>query len=114
MDVQLLKTTRVGRKLKLLTPSDEYLVEYDGYGLGFESVLVDGEVVAKEQSMVRMVPQFDFLIGPHSAVIRIETKLWRDLLAPLVGRLESFVLEVDNKVIYEDGKSETNKLRLDS
>ena len=112
MDVELLKKTRVGRILRLCAPSGEYTVEYNGYGVGGESVLVDGAVVAQERSWVKMVPRFEFPIGPHTGVIRIETKLWRDLLGPLIGRLESFALEVDNEVVYEDGKPGTGKLFL--
>ena len=112
MDVELLKKTRVGRILRLSAPSGEYTVEYNGYGIGCESVLVDGAVVAREQGLVKMVPRFEFPIGPHAGVIRIETKLWRDLLGPLAGRLESFVLQVDNEVVYEDGKPGTGKLWL--
>ena len=112
MDVELLKKTRVGRILRLSAPSGEYTVEYSGYGVGYESVLVDGAVVARERSWVKMVPRFEFPIGPHAGVIRIETKLWRDLLGPLIGRLESFVLEVDSEVVYEDGKPGIRKLYL--
>ena len=112
MDVELLKKTRVGRILRLCTPSGEYTVEYNGCGAGYESVLVDGAVVARERGLVKMVPRFEFPIGPHAGVIRIETKLWRDILGPLIGRLESFVLEVDSEVLYEDGKPGTGKLWL--
>ena len=112
MDVELLKKTRVGRILRLSTPSGGYTVEYSGYGAGCESVLVDGAVVSRKRSWVKMVPRFEFPIGPHAGVIRIETKLWRDLLGPFIGRLESFVLEVDSKVVYEDGKEGIMKLKF--
>jgi len=102
MDVELLKKTRVGRVLRISAPSGQYTVEYSGYGLGFESVLVDGTVVARKRSWAKMVPWFQFPIGPHVGDIHIETKLWLDLLGPFIGRLESFVLEVDNVVVYKD------------
>ena len=104
MDVELLKKTRVGRIFRLRAPSGEYKIEYNGYGFGYESVLVNGETVARKKSLVRMIPQFEFPIGPHTGIISIETKLWRDLFCLLIGRLESFILEVDNEVVYEDGK----------
>jgi hypothetical protein len=102
MHANLLRKTRVGRMLRLTVPSGEYTVTYNGYGLGHESVVVNEKVVARERSWVRMVPRFEFAVGPHACVIRIRTKLWRDLLGPFLGKLESFALEVDGEVVYED------------
>lgn len=112
MDVELLRKARARRIIWLCMPSGEYIVEYNGWGMGYESVLVNRKVVAKEKSMLRMVPRFEFPIGPHTGVIQIETKLWRDMLGPLLGRLESFVLKVDDSVVYEDRRSDINKLHL--
>ena len=102
MHAVLVSKRRVGRVLRVTVPSGEFTVEYSGYGIGYESVLVDGERVARESSPVRMVPRFEFAVGPHQGVIRISTKLWRDLLGPIVGRLESFTFELDGKILYHD------------
>lgn len=66
-------------------------------------MLVDGDVAAVETSRVRMAPLFRFAVGPHAGVIRIETKLWRDISPPIFARLESFELEIDGEVVYRDG-----------
>jgi hypothetical protein len=102
MNIELIKKKRVGRLVRVSGPSGEFLVEYDGSGNGFESVLVNGEVVARAWSRVRMVPHFSFPVGPYAGVITIRTKLWRDLLGPILGRLEAFRLELDGRVVYED------------
>jgi hypothetical protein len=102
MNVELLKKTRVGRLLRVRVPSGDFMVEYSGYGFGFESVVVDGKIAARATSWVRMVPRFDFPVGPHAGVIKIRTRLWRDLLGPLLGRLESFQFELDGQLIYQD------------
>jgi hypothetical protein len=94
--------TRVGRVLSVQLPSGHYTVLYSGYGFGYESVSVNGEIVARETSRLRMVPRFEFAVGPHTGVIQIQTKLWRDLFGPILGRLESFSFEVDGQVLYED------------
>ena len=102
MTAELIQKTRVGRVLRVALPSGEYTVEYNGYGFGSESVLVNGKVVARQVSLARMVPRFEFAVGPHSGVIEIHIKLWRDLLGPLFGKLESFTFELDGQVLYED------------
>ena len=112
MDVKLLWKTRLDRILRLSAPSGVYTVKYNGYGIGSESVHVNGTVVARERSWVKMIPRFEFPIGPHAGVIRIETKLWRDLLGPFVGRLESFILEVDGEVVYEDSILSKKRLTI--
>jgi hypothetical protein len=102
MTVELTRKTRVGRVLSVQLPSGHYKVQYNGYGIGGESVLVNGEIVARQTSWLRMVPRFEFAVGPHVGVIQIQTKLWRDLLGPILGRLESFSFRVDGQVLYED------------
>lgn len=102
MAVELTGKTRVGRVLSVQLSSGHYTVQYNGFGLGCESVLVDGKIAAGETSWLRMVPRFDFAVGPHAGVIQIQTKLWRDLLGPFFGRLESFSFAVDGEVLYQD------------
>ena len=102
MRAELTRKTRVGRVLSVQLPCGHYTVEYSGYGLGYESVLVDGQIVARQISWLRMVPRFEFAVGPHTGVIQIHTSLWRDLLSPILGKLESFSFEVDGRVLYED------------
>lgn len=102
MKAELIKKRRMGRLLRVITHSGEFVVEYNGYGIGHESVLVDKKVAARAISWVRAVPRFNFAVGPHLGLITIETRLWRDLLAPILGRLESFRFELDGHVVYED------------
>jgi len=102
MTVELTSKTPLSRVLSVQLPSGHYSVQYDGYGEFFESVLVNGEIVAKQTGWLRMVPRFEFALGPHTGVIRIQTKLWREILGPFFGKLESFSFEVDGQVLYED------------
>jgi hypothetical protein len=106
--VELIKKTRVGRVLNVKTQNGSFEVVYNGYGIGYESVLVNGQVVSRKASLLKMVPRFEFPLGPHNAVVEIKTTLWRDLLGPVFGRLDCFSLQIDGQPVYQDAKTPNN------
>lgn len=101
MDVQLVESTRVRRVFRVADAGDEFVLEYDGSGVGYESVRVKGVTVARVSGAVRITPRIDFRIGDHEAVIRIGMSWWASINP--FAKLRSFSLEVDGQILYSDG-----------
>ena len=103
MEATLVNSTRVTRTLEVTTPTGCHVVEYLGNGAGFESVRVDGQLVARESGRWKMVPRLDFSIGPTPARVEIEAGLLLNLLGVFCGKLSAFRLYVNDQLIYQDG-----------
>jgi hypothetical protein len=96
ISAQLTKHSWLRRTFELSLPEGRCLLYYEGQGTGFESVSVDGKVVAKGTHWW-IVPFFDFPIGSHNG--RIEVRLWPWLT------IRSFALAVDGEVLYREGRN---------
>ena len=72
-----------------------YEVAYYGRELGYECVLVNGNVVNKKDSYLWYVPEFQFHIGDLPAKIKIRVWPW--------FTIRSFTLEIAGKVVYQEG-----------
>jgi hypothetical protein len=83
------------REWDVTTPDGKFVVAYSGRGQAFESVAVDGIVVAKTRSSVWFVPRFDFHLGLLPA--SIEVRVWPWLV------LRAICLRVADKVCYNEG-----------
>jgi hypothetical protein len=82
------------RELDVHTSRGVYTVVYYGRGMGYECVLVNGEVVDKKNSYFWYAPEFRFTIADLSAVIIVKVWPW--------FTLRSFTLEVGGKQVYHE------------
>jgi hypothetical protein len=97
--VQLVSETNLRRLWTITLPEGRFNLEYDARGLGFEQVLLDGEVVCRRESWVRAAPRFEFHVGNQRA--ELEVKL---TMQPAIG---SLCLTLDDDVVYAEGKART-------
>jgi hypothetical protein len=94
MSARLIYRGWLRRAIEVPLPDGPHVVAYDGTGIGFERVLVDG-VVIRKTSFYWFVPRFEFKLGGWPAVV--EVRVWPWLL------LRSLVLRVGDSVIYAEG-----------
>ncbi len=92
--VRLRSRSWLRRVLDVSTPQGVYVVEYNGRGLGFETVYVNGHVAARQRGRVWFVPQFTFSLGGQTAVLDVRIWPWITL------RMMS--LRVDGALVYRD------------
>jgi hypothetical protein len=83
------------REWEVSTPAGDFSVSYSGRGYGFESVWVDGVIVAKTKSVLWYVPRFDFTVGGLPATIEIRVWPWLTLRA--------IRLRVGDQICYTEG-----------
>src|SRR5215475_3007324 len=102
--VALIQRSRLRRVLKVSTVHGEFTVDYNGYGIGYESVLVDGKLAAEWRGVFRkMSHQYEFFIGPSKAMLSVVLPAWGELIPLCNFRL--FSLELDGQCIYLESKS---------
>src|SRR5262245_5176438 len=77
------------------TPEGRVRVEYNGRGIGHESVFVDGARAREVTSFFWFVPRFDFLLGRRPGVIEVRVWPWLTV--------RSFRLWVDGVCVYSEG-----------
>ena len=75
-----------------------HVIEYNGRGIGFEQVTVDGLVI-RRTCWYWFVPSFEFKLGGRPGVL--EVRVW-----PWLG-LRSLVLRVNDQVVYAEGAGES-------
>src|SRR2546421_8846012 len=82
----------LGAVLDVETESGWFVVEYNGRGMGHESVYVNGRLVARAGVWFWFVPRFEFQLGPLPAALEVRVWPW---LA-----FRSFTLTVAGRVVY--------------
>ena len=80
------------RKINIISSEGVFEIVYDGKGMGYEEVRVDGETAIRTISYMWYVPNFDFLVGTKPAKIKVSVWLWL--------QIRTFELEVDNQTVY--------------
>ncbi|HZH33667.1 MAG TPA: hypothetical protein VEX64_02445 [Pyrinomonadaceae bacterium] len=85
---------RLFRKLNVVTSEGVFEVIYDGNGIGYESILVDGKIAARTSSYFWYVPEFNFNLGSLSATVNVRVSL---LLS-----IRLFSLEVEGQQLYAE------------
>lgn len=90
----LKERSHLRRLLEVETSEGIYFVEYNGNGLGYESVYVNGREAVKSVSMLWFVPRLEFRLGRLPCAI--EVRIW-----PWLG-FRYFALEVDGVIAYEE------------
>jgi hypothetical protein len=83
------------REWEITTPSGVFVVTYSGRGHGYESVRVDGAVVAKTKSFAWFVPEFEFRLGDSPALVEVRVWPWFVLRA--------IRLRVGDEICYSEG-----------
>jgi len=83
------------RCFAVTTPDGRYVVEYNPRGVGYETVLVDGEVAQSKESKRWFVPQFEFKVGPANALLTVRVWPW--------FAIRSLKLIVAGRVLYTEG-----------
>jgi hypothetical protein len=94
MSARLIERGWLRRAIEVSLPDGAHVVAYDGKGIGFEQVRVDG-VVIRKRSFYWFVPRFEFKLGGWPGVV--EVRVWPWLL------LRSLVLRVGDSVVYAEG-----------
>jgi hypothetical protein len=84
------------REFDVFTPQGLFRVVYVGDGIGYEEVLVSGEVACHKSTHFWYAPEFNFTIGEYSALIEVRVSIWLTI--------RSFSLEVDGQQVYFEGK----------
>jgi hypothetical protein len=94
MHAVLIEQSWLRRVLEVHTAEELFLIEYNGRGLGYESVLVNGVKVAAKSSLW-FVPLFEFLLRDRLAVIEVRVWPWLTV--------RSFHLIVSGEELYGEG-----------
>lgn len=92
LTARLVKKGWLFRTFELTTREGVYTVTYDGRGMGYESVIVQDKVM--NASSPWFVPEFKFLVGTRSAVIKVKVWPWM--------AIRKFTLEIDGKLLYAE------------
>ena len=92
---QLKDSRRLWRLLELRIDGAVHLLEYQGAGMGFEEVRVDGEVAVQKRSFVWFVPRFEFAVAGHPALLEVRVG-W-------LLKISALRLRVDSWPVYTEG-----------
>lgn len=95
MNAKLVTKRWLIRGFEVSMLSGVYDVVYYGQELGYECVLVNGNVVNKKNSYLWYVSEFQFHIGDLPAKIKIRVWPWLTI--------RSFTLEIAGNVVYQEG-----------
>lgn len=98
MDAMLRKKGLLYRCLEVNTGEGKFTVEYNGRGIGHETVFVNGEVASRPPSENWFVPRFKFKIGSADTVLTVRVWPW---LA-----IRSLKLIVEGETVYHEGAAE--------
>ena len=82
------------RTFNVITPEGLFEVVYNGHGLGFEEVIVNGEIASRVESYFWYVPKFKFNIGNSPAKIEISVWAW--------FQIRHFNLEINGESVYDE------------
>jgi hypothetical protein len=81
------------RKFQVLAPHGSFEVVYNGWGLGYEEILVNGEIACRAGSLW-YVPEFEFKIGNADAKINVSIWAWM--------QMRSFDFEIEGETVYSE------------
>jgi hypothetical protein len=79
-------------------PDAIHFVDYNGHGLGYEEVTIDGSTL-RISSFWSYVPRFEFKLGGRPAAVEVQVWPWLTV--------QSFALLVGEDVVYAEGVNNT-------
>jgi hypothetical protein len=82
------------RVLDVVTPQGNYIVEYNGRGIGIETVYVNVELAARRTSFLWFVPSFRFQLGEYVAVLDVRVWPWLTL--------REMSLRIEGGLVYDE------------
>lgn len=85
------------RVIDVSTPDGLFIVEYSGWGLGYETVRVNGQAMVRKLSVRWFEPRLEFYLGRWVAVLEISVSWYLTFRA--------FRLSVDDQLVYVDGET---------
>jgi hypothetical protein len=95
----------------LQLPDRAHTISYNGWGIGSESVSVDGGVVVRRRGLGGMSHSFRlFLDDARFVAVSVAIPWWCNVL-PL-GDLSFVQLEVDGETLYQEGRPPKRELPL--
>ena len=95
MSAKLVRRGWLQRGIELTLPDGRHVVEYDGRGVGYEQVSVDGGVIRLTR-WIWFVPRFEFKLGGRPAILEVQVWPWLTL--------RSLALKVGDDVVYAEGE----------
>jgi hypothetical protein len=101
MSSRLIDRGWLRRVIEVSLSSGNHFVEYDGRGLGYEHVAVDGTVICAK-SWLWFVPRFEFKLAGYPTVVEVRVWPW---LA-----LRSLSLRVGDQIVYAEGDAARGKM----
>ena len=82
------------RVIEFTLVDGSHVVEYDGRGVGYETLKVDG-IVIRKMDWLWFVPRFNSKLGGWPLIV--EVRVWPWFL------LRSLVIRVDGQIVYAEG-----------
>lgn len=80
------------RKIEISSPVGTFELIYNGHGLGYEEILVNGEIAVRKSSFFWYVPKFEFNLGNFQAEVEVEVSY--------SFQIKHFNLEIDGYDVY--------------
>lgn len=94
MIANLIEKKWLWRTLHVVTDEGIFEVVYNGKGVGFEEILVEGKTANRTTSWLWYVPKFNFNLGNSEAQIKVK-------VSPLL-QISSFDLTIAGKTVYSE------------
>ena len=95
LECHLLETRWLYRRFEVVTPEGQFIVEYDGRGMGYESIRVNGIEAVRLPSYLWYVPRFEFMIGTIPAILEVRVWIWM--------AVKSLTLSMASTLLYDEG-----------
>lgn len=99
--VELIRKRWLLRDLSVKCPEGIYQVSYFGWGIGYETILVNGVEVARRTGPWSMSASFEFLLGNRAAAVTVFVPWWKNLF--IVPWPSYFQFALEGRTLYEEG-----------
>jgi hypothetical protein len=95
---RLMKMAWLLRVLEVTTVQGKFTIEYNGRGLGYESVLLKGQLASIRKGFGKMSHRYEFQVGSSNAALTVLLPIWGEVM-PL-RNFRRFSLELDGQCLY--------------
>lgn len=94
-EVNLVQSGRLIREWEITDGPRSCRLTYNGNGTGYESVLINNQILKKTRSWLWCVPRFDFQVYDMPAVI--EVRVWPWLV------IRAIRLKISDQIFHQEG-----------